>query len=94
MTGPLLSVTTPTLAMMRLHGRRTATWEAPKVPTVERYRYLYSPTELEAVAPLIEFAAAEATRTVVLFNNCYGNYGATNAQICRRALGAAHPRHR
>jgi uncharacterized protein YecE (DUF72 family) len=82
------SVTTPALAMMRLHGRRTATWEAPKVPTVERYRYLYSPAELAAVAPLIEFAAAEATRTVVLFNNCYGNYGATNAREMMALLGA------
>ena len=74
------AVTTPGLAMVRLHGRRAATWEAPKVPTVERYRYLYSPDELEAAMPLIESAAAEATRTIVFFNNCYGNYGATNAR--------------
>ena len=74
------AVTTPGLAMVRLHGRRTATWEAPKVPTVERYRYLYSAAELDAAMPLIESAAAEATRTIVFFNNCYGNYGATNAR--------------
>lgn len=74
------SVTTPQLAMIRLHGRRAATWEAPNVPTVERYRYLYSPEELSTWMPLIESAAAEATRTIVFFNNCYGNYGATNAR--------------
>jgi uncharacterized protein YecE (DUF72 family) len=74
------AVTTPELAMVRLHGRRVATWEAPKVPTVERYRYLYSPEELDEAMPLIESAAAEATRTIVFFNNCYGNYGATNAR--------------
>lgn len=74
------AVTTPALAMVRLHGRRTATWEAPKVPTVERYRYLYSAEELDAAMPLIESAAVEATRTIVFFNNCYGNYGATNAR--------------
>ena len=74
------AVTTPELAMVRLHGRRVATWEAPKVPTVERYRYLYSLQELDAAMPLIESAAAEATRTIVFFNNCYGNYGATNAR--------------
>jgi uncharacterized protein YecE (DUF72 family) len=74
------AVTTPGLAMVRLHGRRSATWEAPKVPTVERYRYLYSAAELDAAMPLIESAAAEATRTIVFFNNCYGNYGATNAR--------------
>ena len=74
------AVTTPQLAMIRLHGRRAATWEAPNVPTVERYRYLYSPDELSTWMPLIESAATEATRTIVFFNNCYGNYGATNAR--------------
>jgi uncharacterized protein YecE (DUF72 family) len=73
-------VTTPQLAMVRLHGRRSATWEAAKVPTVERYRYLYSPAELESWMPLIESAATKATRTIVFFNNCYGNYGSTNAR--------------
>ena len=81
-------VTTPALAMVRLHGRRAATWEAPNVPTVERYRYLYSPEELAAWMPLIESAATEATRTIVFFNNCYGNYGATNAREMIAALGA------
>ena len=77
---PVAAVTTPELAMVRLHGRRSATWEAAKVPTVERYRYLYSPEELAPVVPLVESAATEATRTIVFFNNCYGNYGATNAR--------------
>jgi uncharacterized protein YecE (DUF72 family) len=80
------AVTTPALAMVRLHGRRAATWEAAKVPTVERYRYLYSPGELAPIVPLIESAATEATRTIVFFNNCYGNYGATNAREMMAAL--------
>jgi uncharacterized protein YecE (DUF72 family) len=74
------AVTTPRLAVVRLHGRRAATWEAAKVPTVERYRYLYSPEELEATVPLIESTMEKATRTTIFFNNCYGNYGATNAR--------------
>lgn len=74
------AVTTPGLAMLRLHGRRAATWEAASVPTVERYRYLYSAAELAPLMPLIESAALEATRTIVFFNNCYGNYGATNGR--------------
>ena len=82
------AVTTPALAMMRLHGRRSATWEAASVPTVERYRYLYTPAELDAAIPLIESAAAEATRTIVFFNNCYGNYGATNARELIARLAA------
>ena len=74
------AVTTPQLAMIRFHGRRAATWEAADVPTVERYRYLYSAAELDKLMPLIERAADEATRTIVFFNNCYGNYGSTNAR--------------
>jgi len=74
------AVTTPALSMVRLHGRRAETWEAAKVPTVERYRYLYSPQELTGIANKVEEAASEAERTVVLANNCYSNYGATTAR--------------
>ena len=77
---PVAAVTTPELAMVRLHGRRSATWEAAKVPTVERYRYLYSAQELDAWVPRIEEASAQARRTTVFLNNCYGNYGTTNAR--------------
>jgi uncharacterized protein YecE (DUF72 family) len=85
------AVTTPQLAMVRLHGRRSATWEAPKVPTVERYRYLYSPEEIAGWMPMIESAATDATRTIVFFNNCYGNYGATNARELVARLAPAAP---
>ncbi len=83
---PVSAVTTSSLAMVRLHGRRASTWEAPKVATVERYRYLYSAEELARWMPLIERAAEEATRTIVFFNNCYGNYGSTNARELLRLL--------
>lgn len=85
---PMTAVTTNDLAMVRLHGRRAATWEAAKVPTVERYRYLYDPGELAGWVPRIEEAAGGAERTVVLLNNCYGNYGATNARELIAMLGA------
>jgi uncharacterized protein YecE (DUF72 family) len=77
---PVAAVTTSELAMVRLHGRRSATWEAAKVPTVERYRYLYSQRELDTWVPRIEEASAQARRTTVFLNNCYGNYGTTNAR--------------
>jgi len=74
------AVTTPSLSVVRLHGRRAATWEAARVPTVERYRYLYSPRELTGITEKIEDAASDAELTVVLANNCYANYGATTAR--------------
>ncbi|GAC1654705.1 MAG: DUF72 domain-containing protein [Gemmatimonadaceae bacterium] len=81
-------VSTPHLALVRLHGRRSATWEAPKVPTVQRYRYLYSESELAPWAATIEATSHKATRTTVLFNNCYSNYGATNARELVALLSA------
>lgn len=50
------------------------------MPTVERYRYLYSEKELEPWVEKVEAVSAKATRTAVLFNNCYGNYGSTDAR--------------
>jgi uncharacterized protein YecE (DUF72 family) len=76
---PVIATTTPELALVRLHGRRADLWEKARVPTVERYRYLYDDQQLEEwVEPVLE-AAATAKRTHVLMNNCHGNYGTTNA---------------
>lgn len=75
---PLVAVTSPRLAMVRLHGRRAATWEAASVPTVERYRYLYDREQLAAWVPEVMEAAKSTQRVHVLFNNCHGNYGTTN----------------
>jgi uncharacterized protein YecE (DUF72 family) len=84
------AVTSPALAMVRLHGRNAATWEARGIPTVERYRYLYGAAELEDWARKIAGVADDARETHVVFNNCYANYGTTNAlefgEVLRRVL--------
>ena len=76
---PIDAVTSPSLAMVRLHGRRSDLWEKPGVPTVERYRYLYDRDQLTDWVGKIEDASKQASTTHVLFNNCYGVYGTTNA---------------
>jgi uncharacterized protein YecE (DUF72 family) len=73
--------------MVRLHGRNAETWEAKGVPTVERYRYLYDRRQLDAWVPKVTDAAAEATHVHVVFNNCYANYGTTNALEFAALLG-------
>ena len=83
---PLAAATSPELAVLRLHGRRRATWEAPGVPTVERYRYLYDAAELAEWAERIADVAREAKDVHVLFNNCHGNYGTTNAAEFREMV--------
>ena len=77
---PIAATTSPDLAVVRFHGRRSETWEAKGIPTVERFRYLYGRDELEEWVPRIREAAAQAKETHVLMNNCYANYGSTNAR--------------
>ncbi|MBC7789480.1 MAG: DUF72 domain-containing protein [Anaerolineae bacterium] len=77
---PLIpAVTSPELAIFRMHGHRAETWEKPGVSAVERYRYLYDSRQLEQLAPAIITTAHAVEHVHVLFNNCYANYGTTNA---------------
>lgn len=73
------AVTTPDLAIVRLHGRRSELWGAREATVLEKYRYLYDADELAEWLPTILELAEEAERVHVVFNNCYANYGTTNA---------------
>jgi uncharacterized protein YecE (DUF72 family) len=85
---PLEAVTSPELAIVRFHGRRVETWEAKDIPVVERFRYLYSDEELRGWLPRIREAAEEAKEMHLLMNNCYANYGSTNARELAAMLEA------
>jgi len=76
---PIVATTSADLALVRFHGRRTETWEAQNIKTVERFRYLYEADELQDWAPKVREAASQSKDMHVLFNNFYANYGATNA---------------
>jgi uncharacterized protein YecE (DUF72 family) len=76
---PEPAVTSKRLALLRLHGRRSDRWEAPSVSAAERYRYLYDQDELAEWLPGLAEAARQVKRTHVILNNCYANYGTTNA---------------
>ena len=77
---PLSAVTSPALAIVRFHGRRVETWEMSGIPVVERFRYLYDDDQLADWLPRIRAAARQARQTHALLNNCFGNYGTTNAR--------------
>jgi uncharacterized protein YecE (DUF72 family) len=47
---------------------------------VERFRYLYDTGELSEWVPRIREAAEQVAEMHVLMNNCYANYGTTNAR--------------
>ncbi len=76
---PTVAVTSD-LALVRFHGRNAATWEAKGITPAERFRYLYTREELSGWTEPIRHVATEARDTHVLMNNCYANYGTTNAR--------------
>ncbi len=89
---PITLVTSPKLAVVRFHGRRTETWEQRGIPVVERFRYLYDESELGEWVPRIRAAAEQAPEIHVLMNNCYANYGTTNAREIADLLASEVPR--
>jgi uncharacterized protein YecE (DUF72 family) len=88
---PIAAVTSPELAVVRFHGRRAETWEKQGIPVVERFRYLYDRDELGEWVPRLHEAARETQDMHVLMNNCYANYGATNARELARLLADLRP---
>ena len=78
---PIVRQTSPELAVFRLHGRRTATWEARNDPVSERYRYLYDREQLVFWAARVRELVEEQRpkRVHIVWNNCHANYGTTNA---------------
>ena len=73
------AITTPNLGLLRLHGRRSELWGARDAHVLEKYRYLYDRDELEDWLDAILDLCEQTERLHIVFNNCYANYGTTNA---------------
>ncbi len=76
----MVAVTSPDLALMRFHGRNMDNWEKKGITPAERFRYLYDREELAGWAPRLAEAGKQTRDLHVLMNNCYANYGSTNAR--------------
>lgn len=76
---PVAEATSPRLAVVRFHGRNTDTWEAKVAQVSQRFRYLYDETQLREWVPMIRAISEQTEEVHLVFNNCYGNYGTTNA---------------
>ncbi|MFB7242541.1 DUF72 domain-containing protein [Streptomyces populi] len=81
---PVVRVTSPEFALVRLHGRsgawRTGTKE-------ERFRHSYTREELSEWTPRVREMAGRAREVHVLFNNCCGDAAVRAAQSMRHLLG-------
>ena len=72
---PVLAATAD-LAVVRFHGHSDK-WTSKDIH--EKFGYDYSDDELAGWAPRLRSLAAEADRTQVFMNNCYGDYAQRNA---------------
>ncbi len=76
---PVAGVSSNALSIVRFHGRRTEFWERPAARVSERFRYLYDEPQLAEWLPRIEELTRQSGEVHLVFNNCYANYGTTNA---------------
>ncbi|MDQ6720279.1 MAG: DUF72 domain-containing protein [Candidatus Dormibacteraeota bacterium] len=83
---PVVIITNEDLAVFRFHGRNGESWEKKEIPPSERFRYLYDEDELADWTPKIAAVARQTKQTHVIYNNCYSNYGTTNAREAARLL--------
>jgi uncharacterized protein YecE (DUF72 family) len=72
--------------VFRFHGRNKETWEKKGIAPSERFRYLYDDDQLADWTPQIATAAKGSKETHVIYNNCFSNYGTTNARQMARLL--------
>ena len=86
---PIRATTSPKLAIVRLHGRRAETWPMQNVSVQERFCYLYDRAQLAEWVSPIRDATSSAEEVHVVFNNCYSNYGTTNALELAAMIGEA-----
>lgn len=75
---PLVEVTSPGLAYLRLHGRNAATWNTGRT-VAERFDHVYTDAEMEEwVGPVLDMAE-RAQEVAVVFNNNARDHALRNA---------------
>jgi uncharacterized protein YecE (DUF72 family) len=85
---PVLSVTSPRLAICRFHGRNARTWYIRDArSSADRFDYLYRPAELAQWVPAIRAAADAGVPVRVVMNNNRSNYAVVNAFDMASLLG-------
>lgn len=83
---PVVISTNDELAVFRFHGHNRENWEKAGITPAERFRYLYDEDQLADWTPKIAAVARQTKETHVIYNNCFSNYGTTNAREAARLL--------
>jgi uncharacterized protein YecE (DUF72 family) len=80
-------VTSPELAIVRMHGRNAETWEKKGLEaSSERFNYDYSDDELQELGEKIKALSGQVKTVHAIMNNNYQDQGQRNAQTLMRLL--------
>jgi len=83
-------VTSPQLAILRLHGRNAETWNLKGLKAAsDRFNYDYSEAELRGFVDPVRRLAQQADQVHVIFNNNLEDQGVRNARSMTQLLSAA-----
>lgn len=86
---PRVAVADPARSVVRFHGRRVETWNAPDAGVTARFDYLYDPSELGEWVEALRRLGAESQEVHAVFNNCVRDYAVVDAKalatLCERA---------
>jgi uncharacterized protein YecE (DUF72 family) len=82
---PIIEVTCPELAYLRLHGRNADTWQGSST-VAERFNYRYDERELQGFIEPVRQMSMRAEDVVVVFNNNAGDYALRNAGEFQRMV--------
>ncbi len=86
----LWEATQPRYALVRLHGRNAATWNAKgQTSASDRFNYDYADAELAEFVPRLAAVARSVLQTHVIFNNNMEDQGQRNARSLTELLAAA-----
>ncbi len=86
---PIVEVTSPALAYLRLHGRNKETWNTGR-SVAERFDHVYTDEEMEEwIDPVLDMAE-RAQEVAVVFNNNARDYALRNAARFGELLSAAN----
>ena len=85
-------VTSPELAIVRMHGRNAETWEKKGLKaSSDRFNYDYSEEELRELAAKVHALAAQVPTVHAIMNNNYQDQGQRNAKTLMSALQNLQP---
>jgi uncharacterized protein YecE (DUF72 family) len=88
---PVWESTHPAFALVRLHGRNSATWNLKgNTAASDRFNYDYSSEELSELVPKIHHLALGAAAVHVVFNNNMEDQGQRNARSLMDAIDAMY----